>query len=95
VYFFWISNDLKHLAKELTTMKLVNETQQQVTYTISCASSTECGNIDVDGLVDLPYYDNQSNVVVAFTPADGDSYFRINVDSTGTGKQVEMALVAE
>ena len=76
-------------------MQLVNETQQQVTYTISCATSTDCGNIDVDGLVDLPYYDNQTNVVVAFTPADGDSYFRINVDSTGTGKQVEMALVAE
>lgn len=76
-------------------MTLVNETQQQVYYTISCPGAGDCGTIDVDGLADLPYYDNQSNVVVTFSPADGDSYFRINVDSSGTGKQVEMALVAE
>jgi len=76
-------------------MKLANETQQQVLYSISSGDSADCGNIDPDGLADLPYYDNQSNVYVAFTPADGSQNFTITVANTGTGKQVEMALIAE
>jgi len=75
-------------------MKLVNETGQKVYYWISSASSGDCGEIDVDGVADLPGYDNQTNVNVAFNTL-GDSSFSINCDNTGTGQQVEMALVVK
>lgn len=76
-------------------MTLVNETGQGVSYWITCASGeTNCGDIDVDGIADLPDYDNQQNVVVSFLPPSGNS-FSINCGTTGTGQQVEMALKAE
>jgi hypothetical protein len=75
-------------------MKLINETQQQVTYFISDSSSTNCGTIEVDGIADLPQWDNRTNVKVTFMPASG-SYFVITCDQTGTGEQVEMLVVAE
>ncbi len=77
-------------------MTLVNETGVGVFYWITCDSgSVDCGNIDVDGLADLPYYDNQSNVVVSFLPGDGTANFSVNWPSTKTGEQAELALVAE
>ncbi|HEV7396283.1 MAG TPA: hypothetical protein VGN86_07205 [Pyrinomonadaceae bacterium] len=75
-------------------MKLVNETDQEVFYSISGGGSADCGNIEVDGLVDLPYYDNQQNVIVAFSPVTGTA-FTINCETTGQGEQVEMALIAD
>jgi hypothetical protein len=76
-------------------MTLVNETGQGVYYWITCANgSVDCGNIDVDGIADLPGYDNQQNVVVSFTPLSGPD-FVINCDTTDTGEQVEMRLAAE
>jgi hypothetical protein len=75
-------------------MQLVNESGQQVYYWISTASSGDCGSIDVDGIADLPGYDNQANVTVSFnTVAQGA--FTITCDTTGTGEQVEMALVVD
>lgn len=76
-------------------MKLVNETGTAVYYWISSSGQADCGQIDVDGLVDLPAYDNQQNVTVSFLPADGNSYFSTTWDATQTGEQTEMALVAE
>lgn len=77
-------------------MTLVNETGTEVYYWITCATgSVDCGNIDVDGVADLPSYDNQQNVVVSFLPADGTANFSVNWPSTTTGEQAEMALVAE
>jgi hypothetical protein len=76
-------------------MTLVNETGVQVQYWITCAAGADCGNIDVDGIADLPAYDNQQNVVVSFLPADGTANFSVNWPSTTTGEQAEMALVAE
>jgi hypothetical protein len=75
-------------------MTLVNETGQEVNYWISSASMGDCGSIAVDGIVDLPAYDNQQNVSVEFLPLSGNN-FDINCGSTGTGQQVELALVAE
>jgi hypothetical protein len=75
-------------------MTLVNETGQEVTYWISCASATDCGSIEVDGLVDLPQYDNQQNVNVQFLPVSGES-LSIDCGTTGTDQQVEIALKAE
>ena len=75
-------------------MQLVNESGQKVYYWISSASSGDCGEIDVDGIADLPGYDNQANVTVSFnTLAQGA--FVINCATTGTDQQVEMALVVD
>ena len=76
-------------------MQIVNETQQQVFYSISCADMADCGTIDVDGLADLPGYDNQTNVSIDVSPVGDPQSFQIIVDDTHTGEQVEMALIAE
>ena len=75
-------------------MQLVNESGQVVYYWISTASSGDCGEIAVDGIADLPGYDNQANVTVSFNTVPQGA-FTINCDTTGTGEQVEMALVVE
>jgi hypothetical protein len=77
-------------------MRLVNETGQQVSYWITNANNSECGNIDVDGYVDLPEWDNQSAVSVGFdTVGTKQTSFTVNCTDTGIDQQVEMALVAE
>ena len=77
-------------------MTLVNETGQPVQYWITNSNNTECGNIDVDGEVNLPEWDNQANVSVGFsTVGTPQTRFTMNCAETGTGQQVEMAVVAE
>ena len=76
-------------------MQLVNETDVVVQYSISSPSSGDCGQIPVDGMVDLPGYDNQQNVTVSFLPSGGVAFFTIDVGTTATGEQVEMAVVYE
>lgn len=75
-------------------MRIVNETGQEVFYGISGGGSADCGTIDVDGYVDLPFYDNQPVVNVSVTHSP-DYTFTITVPSSGTGEQVEMAVLAE
>jgi hypothetical protein len=75
-------------------MKLVNETNVAVNYNISSSSSADCGQIEIDGVADLPGYDNQQNVTVEFWPVGGGD-FSITWPSTKTGQQTEMVLVAE
>ena len=76
-------------------MTLVNETGQEVFYSISCANSGDCGTIEVDGVADLPYYDNQTNVVINFVPAGQQTNFTMTVEDSGTDEQVQMLVVAE
>jgi hypothetical protein len=77
-------------------MKLVNETGQKVAYWIqSTAGGPNCGEIDVDGVADRPDYDNQTNVYVGFNTIGTDVPFTITCGSSGTGQQVEMALIVE
>lgn len=76
-------------------MKLVNETGQQVFYWIQSPSGgAACGQIDVNGLVDHPEFDNQTDVYVGFKPAGTQQAFSITCANTGAGEQVEMALIA-
>lgn len=76
-------------------MKLVNETNVAVNYWISAPNGpADCGQIDVDGLADLPGYDNLQNVVVEFLPVGGGD-FSTTWAATKTGQQTELALVAE
>lgn len=76
-------------------MRIVNESGQEVFYGISYTGSGDCGTIEVDGYVDLPSYDNQSNVNVSVTATGGKQIFTIVIPETGTGQQVEMAVVVE
>ncbi len=76
-------------------MRLVNETGVAVNYWISASGMADCGQIDVDGDVDLPGYDNQQNVTVEFLPGDGSDNFSTTWDSTKTDQQTEIALLAE
>lgn len=77
-------------------MTLVNETGQEVFYWVQPAGgSADCGNIEVDGYVDLPQYDNQSDVSVHLGPVAGAKVFTIICGDTGIDQQVEMAMIAE
>jgi len=76
-------------------MTLVNETGQQVDYWIQTGNHADCGTLTVDGLIDLPKYDDQKNVYVGFNTSGAQQPFVIVCDNTGTGQQVEMALVVE
>ena len=77
-------------------MKLVNETGTGVFYWISASNGqADCGDIAVDGVADLPGYDNLQNVTVSFLPSDNSGYFSTTWDATKTGQQTELALVAE
>jgi hypothetical protein len=76
-------------------MTLVNETGQQVDYWIQTGNQADCGTLAVDGLIDLPAYDTQKDVYVGFNTSGTQQPFTIVCDNTGTGQQVEMALVVE
>lgn len=74
-------------------MKLVNETNVPVLYFITAPGAGDCGTIPVNGLADLPFYDTQQNVTVEFLPV-GTASFSTTWDTTQTGEQTELALVA-
>lgn len=76
-------------------MILANETGVGVNYWISSGDQADCGQIDVDGIANLPAYDNQQNVTVSFLPVDGTGQFSTNWAATQTDQQTEMALKAE
>ena len=77
-------------------MTLVNETGQAVAYWITCeAIGPNCGDIPVNGIVDLPQYDDQTNVSVGFKPGGGAPSFSIDIAADKYhGEQVEMLLTA-
>ena len=77
-------------------MQLVNETNVAVNYWITASNGqADCGEIAVDGLVDLPSYDNLQNVTVSFLPVGGAADFSITWDATQTDEQTQLQLVAE
>ena len=76
-------------------MTLVNETGQSVYYWIQAGNQVDCGSLDVDGLIDLPQYDNQKNVYVGFNGQGTEVPFSIVCGNTTPGQQVEMALIVE
>ena len=75
-------------------MKLVNETNVAVSYFITSPAAGDCGTIAVNGMVDLPYYDSQQNVIVEFLPVGGSVGFSTTWDATQTGQQTQLTLVA-
>jgi hypothetical protein len=76
-------------------MKLVNETNVPVRYFITAPGAGDCGTIAVHDLVDLPGYDHRQNVTVEFLPVGSrGGSFSTTWNSTQTGQQTELALVA-
>lgn len=75
-------------------MKLVNETNVAVNYFISSEGAVDCGTIPVNGMVDHPSYDTRQNVVVEFLPVGSATGFSTTWDSTQTGQQTELTLMA-
>jgi len=72
-------------------MLLVNETNVSVSYTIASATSSDSGTIPVNGVADLPAWDNQPNVTVYFTPSS-QQQFAVTIPTTQTGNEVEVSL---
>lgn len=75
-------------------MRIVNETGVEIFYGISYPGAGDCGTIEVDGYVDLPFYDNQPVVNVSVKPAAAD-YFSMNIANSGTDEQVELLFDVE
>jgi hypothetical protein len=77
-------------------MILGNQTKQPVAYWISAnGGSPECGHIDVNGIVDLPRYDHQTNVYVGFKPILPAQSITTTLADTGKGQDVELVLVVQ
>jgi hypothetical protein len=75
-------------------MTLYNNTPIQVFYSITSGGSGDCGTIDPGQTADLPSYDNQSNVGVAFEPNSGTG-FSVTIPESGTGKAVTIGIFLE
>ncbi len=75
-------------------MTLVNETQQDVIYLITCEGMSKAGTLKVNDLAEIPDFDDKADVTIEFRPED-DEFFRITANDTKAGEQVEMTLVAQ
>jgi len=78
-------------------MKIVNETGQELYFNTKTPNDGgDCGTIEVDGIYDIPTYDNLPSLNVHVVPAGPDNpRFTITVPETKEGDQVEMAIVFE
>lgn len=75
-------------------MKLVNETEQEVFYSISSPGFADCGTIKKNSVADVPGYDNKDNVVVSFTPL-GATAFEVTIPQTQTDNSTTMVMTVE
>ena len=69
-------------------------------YGISGGNSADCGNIPANQTADLPFYDNQQNVVVTFSavgtaPPGESTPFSVTIPNSGTGTTVTIGLYQE
>lgn len=80
-------------------MKLYNNTNNQVFYSINSPGTADCGNIAAGGTTDLPYYDKQATVNVAFevqsTTINPSPPFSVTIPQTGTGMAVTIGIYVE
>ena len=81
-------------------MQINNNTPGQVFFSISSPGAADCGTIDAGGTTDMPFYDNQQNVRVAFSALPSSqppqvTPFKITIPETGTGMAVTIGLYQE
>lgn len=75
-------------------MTLNNNTPIQVFYSITSASSGDCGTIDPGQTADWPSYDNQTNVGVAFE-SNSSSGFSVTIPQPKPGMAVTIGIYLE
>jgi hypothetical protein len=75
-------------------MKLYNNTNDEVEYTISSATSDNCGNIDAGQTADEPFFDNMQGVTVDFSTDSGNP-FNITIPESKEGVTVTIGLYFE
>ncbi len=76
-------------------MKLFNNTANEIYYGIEMAGGGDCGTITAGDTVDLPGYDNQTDVVVKLTATPVPSPFNVTIPETGTNTVVTVGLYQE
>lgn len=77
-------------------MKLYNNTSNEAFYSIGYPGAGDCGTIAAGDTIDMPFYDNQTDVTVAFTSAaNAPSPFDLTINNTETGKVVTVGLYFE
>ncbi len=76
-------------------MKLYNNTANEAYYSIGYPGAGDCGTITAGDTLDLPGYDNQTDVTVAFTGVPVPSPFDVTINNTETGKVVTVGLYFE
>lgn len=76
-------------------MKLYNNTANEAYYSISYPGAGDCGTIAAGDTLDMPFYDNQTDVNVTFTAVPAPSPFDVTINNTETGKVVTVGLYFE
>ena len=80
-------------------MNILNNTSNEVHYSISSTSSGDCGNIDAGESAPWPAYDNSEGVSVTFAamPAGGTNPtpFSVSIPQSGVGDVVTIGLYLE
>jgi hypothetical protein len=75
-------------------MQLLNNTSNEVLYTISAGTSDSCGTIDPGQTAEEPSYDGTQNVSVFFSNNNGGP-FTITIPESGEGKVVTVGIYFE
>lgn len=75
-------------------MKLYNNTSDQVEYTISSATSDNCGSIDAGQTADEPFFDNMKGVTVYFSTTSGNP-FNVTIPESNEGMTVTVGMYFE
>jgi hypothetical protein len=76
-------------------MKLYNNTQNEILYTISAGQSDSCGTISPGDTADEDAYNNTNNVTVYFSNNDNSYPFSVTIPNTGEGMAVTVGIYFE
>jgi hypothetical protein len=74
-------------------MKIQNQTQNELFYTISSPGTVDCGKIESEKIIDVGY-NNSTDVRVWLSPVDSKS-LQVVIPQTGTGKTVTVGMYFE
>lgn len=80
-------------------MKIYNNTQNEIGYTISSPGDADCGTIQAQQTADFPYLDNTDNVSLGFValPPEprGVAPYSVTIPQSGEGMTVTIGLYQE
>ena len=76
-------------------MQLYNNTPNELYYGIESSTGGDCGTIGAGDTLEMPGYDNQTDVVVKVTATPVPSSFSITIPSTGDNTVVTVGMYFE